>query len=373
MSDRPAVAGADQGGEQGTGAEQGAGAEQGVDRLGGTHFRLVVLAALLWGTGGVAGALLGQVAQFPAVVVAAARLTVAGAVLLAVLALTGRLPRLRERATLGRVVVVGVLAAVYQVAYFAAVERVSVSVATFVALGAAPVLVATATAVATRRRPSAAVTAALVLALVGLALLTAGPAPVPGPGLAGAAAAGDPGTGAAGAQGVAEGAMAARTAGTWAGLALALLAAAAFATMTVLNRRPVPGLSPVAMTGVSFTVGGALLLPWALGVAPAASAVPGRGWVLVAFLGVVPTAAAYAAYFTGLRRVPATRAALVSLLEPATAAVAAALLLGDRLGPVGVLGGALLVVATVVVRPRREQDGVPAHGPASPTMDAGLR
>ena len=55
------------------------------------------------------------------------------------------------------------------------------------------------------------------------------------------------------------------------------------------------------------------------------SALPGdaEGWVLLAYLAVVPTAAAYSAYFTGLRGVPATTAALLALLEPLTATIGA--------------------------------------------------
>ncbi|MBX9246918.1 DMT family transporter, partial [Actinotalea ferrariae] len=146
--------------------------------------------------------------------------------------------------------------------------------------------------------------------------------------------------------------------GGLAGPLLALLAAATFAGVTLVNRRPVAGLAPVAMTGVSFVLGGLVLLPWALlggpptlgpGTAPDA----GRVVALVVFLAVVPTAAAWAAYFTGLRGVPATTASLVALLEPLTAAVGAAVLRGERIGPTGLLGAVALAAATLAVRPRR--------------------
>jgi DME family drug/metabolite transporter len=58
------------------------------------------------------------------------------------------------------------------------------------------------------------------------------------------------------------------------------------------------------------------------------------------------------AFLTGLRTVPATTAVLLSLLEPLTAAVLAAFVLGERLGPLGILGGAMLALAVVLVRPR---------------------
>jgi len=136
------------------------------------------------------------------------------------------------------------------------------------------------------------------------------------------------------------------------GVVLALAAAACFATMTLVNRRPVPGLAALPLTGWSFTCGGLLLVAttaWAGGFAVPSS---GTGWVLLAFLGLVPTAAAYGAYFTGLRTVPATTAALLALLEPLTAAVGAALLLGERLGPAGIAGGVALATAVALLRPR---------------------
>ncbi|MBO1750904.1 DMT family transporter [Actinotalea sp. BY-33] len=308
----------------------------------GTGFTLVLLGAVLWGTGGVTGASLGEAGDLPPVAVASVRLGVGGVALLALLALlravrgrTARpvplLPRTRQ--AVGRVALVGLLAAGYQAAYFAAVDLTSVSVATFVALGAAPVLVALSTALRRRRPPSARVLISLALALVGLGLLT-------------------------GAGGPSE-----RASGV--GLTLALGAASCFALLTLVNRRGVPGLGPLAMTGASFTVGGVLLAPVAvLGVVVAgpreglvldaggAGAGGGRLVLLVLFLGLVPTALAYAAYFSGLRTVPATTASLVALLEPVTAAVIAAVLLGERLGPAGVLGGLVLGLAVIAVRPR---------------------
>lgn len=295
------------------------------DRPAGSRggFPLVVLGALLWGTGGVAGTVLARETALPMLAVAAYRLLVGGGVLAAVLALTGRLRGLgATRPVVRRIVLTALLAAVYQAFYFVAVGVASVSVPTLVALGASPVLVAAATGVASRRRPAARVLVALGLALAGLVLLVGVPT---GP-------------------------------GATTGALLALVSAGAFATMTLLNSRPVPGLGPLPLTALSFTLGGVLLLPVAAAVGGGLALPPpgsaATGWLLLAFLGVVPTALAYGAYFTGLRGVPATTASVVALLEPLTGAVLAAVLLGDRLGLPGLVGGALLGAAVVVLRPR---------------------
>lgn len=288
-------------------------------------FLAVVVGALLWGTGGIAGSALAGDGGLPMVTVAAYRLTVGGGALLLVLVLAGRLRRLaRTGAVARRVLLTAVLAAGYQAAYFVAVGRSSVSLATVVALGAAPVLVAAATAALTRRLPSARTLVAVVLAVVGLVLLV---------GLSGGGV--DPVGGAV----------------------TALGAAAAFAALTIVNRTGVPGLDPLLLTALAFLAGGLLLVPVAvLGGGAVVPSAPSAWW-LVLYLGVVPTALAYAAYFTGLRAVPATTASLVALLEPLTAALLATVLLGERLGVGGVLGGLLLAAATVVVAPRRRRAG----------------
>ncbi|AEE46593.1 DMT family transporter [Cellulomonas fimi] len=319
-------------------------------------FALVAAAGVLWGTGGLAGAAAGDEGALPAVAVAAYRLLGGGVVLLvgALLldrsgpargsGLLGRVRALRPtRALVVRVTGTAVLAAAYQAAYFAAVERAGVATSTLVALGGAPVLVAAGTAVATRRAPSRRTVAAIVLALVGLLALVgtsggSGPAPL-------------------------------------AGAALALVSAASFAAMTGLGRREVPGASPAAVTGLAFTLGGILLAAVApvLGGGLAAPADP-DGWWLLGFLAVVPTAAAYGAYFTGLRSVPATTASLLALLEPLTASVGAVLLRDEPFGVGGVVGAVLLGAAVLTLRPR--SGGTPttmvgpghaAGQPAAPT------
>ncbi|HMO11740.1 MAG TPA: DMT family transporter, partial [Actinotalea sp.] len=71
---------------------------------------------------------------------------------------------------------------------------------------------------------------------------------------------------------------------------------------------------------------------------------------LVLWLGVGPTALAYAAYFAGLRSVPATSASVLALLEPLVATAGAAVLLAQRPGLPALAGGALLLTGIVVLR-----------------------
>jgi DME family drug/metabolite transporter len=73
---------------------------------------------------------------------------------------------------------------------------------------------------------------------------------------------------------------------------------------------------------------------------------------MVLYLGVVPSALAYAMYQRGLRHVPASTATILTLAEPLTAALLAWALFAERLTPVGLAGGALLLVSIVLLSRR---------------------
>lgn len=288
---------------------------------------LLVVAGVLWGCGGLIGAAFGAATGLAPVAVAAYRLGAGGALLAAWLLATRRRALLRwatlsptsravpSRAAVVRVVATGALAALFQASYFGALAHISVGLATFVAIGTAPLVVLVVERVRGHRAPGR-VVAGGGLALFGLALLVGAPASGPE---------------------------------ALVGAALAVVAGSGFGLMTLLAARPVAGLDPATTTGIGFLLGGLLLVPFAaaggaVGFAPTPTALG-----LLAALGVVPTALAYAAYFTGLRTAPAGVAALLALLEPLTAAGLAAAVLGERLTPVQLVGAALLTVALVLV------------------------
>jgi drug/metabolite transporter, DME family len=57
----------------------------------------------------------------------------------------------------------------------------------------------------------------------------------------------------------------------------------------------------------------------------------------------------YTLFFTGLKRVSASRAGIVSTFEPVVIAVGASLFLGEKLGPLQIVGVVLVLVAIVLV------------------------
>lgn len=272
----------------------------------------VALAGIAWGTGGAAGALLFQRSGLGSTAISFWRLF-GGAVWLAVACrLLGRRAIVHQfRAAPLRYVLSGAGLAVCQLGYFAAIPRVGIALSTVISLGAGPLFIA----LGARER----ITGALLLSLVGLAFLVS-----------------DSGGGEASA----------------AGIAFSLLSGAGYALTTLLNRDQ---QEPITSALLGFTVGAVLLLPLALAddITPASGS-----WPVLAYFGLVPTALAYALFYSGLRAIRASTAAVIALIEPLLAALIGVLAFHESLTPLSLVGAAVLLLA-VVVQARREQLGSP--------------
>jgi DME family drug/metabolite transporter len=277
----------------------------------------LVLSGLLWGTGGLIGTLFGQAAGVSPISVAAYRLLAGGGLLVAFLTLTGRRwPT--GRAVWTRITINALLSALFQGCYFAAIALTSVSLATLITIGGTPVIVAIVEQARGRRALGRTGVITLAMALAGLGLL----AGLPGGGFSEAA--------------------------VLAGTGMALLSAAGFAAVTLIGTSPVPGLDELTLNGFGFSLGGIALLPLAALLGGGLGFRPGLASAgLLAALGAGPTAVAYTLYFRGLRKAPASTAALLSLIEPLAAAVLAAVVLGDRLSATGIAGAVMLLAAVI--------------------------
>lgn len=285
-----------------------------VSTAGRSGLACLVGAGLLAGTGGLLGSLLHRATGLSPVAVATCRLTVGGLLLIAVLTATRR-PWPRDIVAWRRIGVIAVLAATVQVSFFGAVAASSVSLATLITIGMSPVVVALLEQVTGRRVLDRRRAATIAIALFGLILLVGAP----------------PDRADAG--------------GIFAGAAMALVSACAFATITVISARPVPGLDVMTTTGFGITGGAVLLIP-AAAISGFTFAPTPHSIALVAALGL-PTALAYTLYFRGLSQAGAGTAAVLALLEPLTGTILAAVILGERLTPTGLAGAAFLTAALV--------------------------
>lgn len=302
----------------------------------------VCLAGVLWGTGGLAVQLVRDHAPLSSLTISGWRTGLAALALVTVVLLRRRGPAVARllRSQPRQVAVVGVCTAAYQALYFAAVVAAGVTVATVVSLGLAPVLLTVRDAVRGRRRPRAVELGPVVVALVGLVLVST--APGHGGGAGGEA--------------------------PLLGVALALASGATYALATALGEPLARGHDPLVLTTATTAVGALGLVPLAVVVAVAAgepvlTADPvALGWLL--YLGVLTFALAYGLLYAGLRSTSSSAAVVATLLEPVTAGVVAALVLGERIGALGGLGMVLVLLAVAGLglrRAPRAEVPEPAH------------
>jgi drug/metabolite transporter (DMT)-like permease len=211
--------------------------------------------------------------------------------------------------------------------YFAALTRIDASLLSLL-LYTFPAIVAAAAVALGRERMTRRRAAALVLASSGLALVVAGA-----------------GTGALDGLGAALGLGAA-----------CVYSAYILVSQGVAGRMRPTVLSAIVCTGAaaSLTVGAA-----ALGeLRPGALTAAGWGWLTC--LGAISTVAAISLFFAGLRRVGPTTASILSTVEPPVTVLLAAIVFGEVLRPVQLLGGALVLSAVPVLHARLRRRARPA-------------
>jgi len=257
------------------------------------------------------------------------RVAFAGLTLLTYLVARGRLrevltlPRRRVFALMG----MGALLTLNWVLFFTAISLTDVAVAVLLAY-CGPVFVAALTPVVTREPFDRRVVLPLALALGGVAVIV---------NPAGAAFDGN--------QAVV-------------GAGLAFASAVTYAVLVLNAKRLLQGIPATVYMVIEYGTACMLLLPVVLcSDGPSAP----REWLSLAALGVVNTALTGFLFLSALRRARADHAAIITYAEPVSAVVIAALVLGEPLTAATVLGGALVVVAGIIVS--RLRTGVTVEGP----------
>lgn len=277
----------------------------------------ISLAGVLWGTGGLAVQLIRDVEPMSVLVLSAYRMLIAALVLGVAVLIARRGAQLaalvRDRP--GQVVVVGCGTASYQALYFGSVITAGVTVATVIALGLAPVLLTITDAIAARQLVSPRKLLVLATALTGLVLVSGFGGDI-GPrfGL---------------------------------GVFLAVASGATYAATIALGRPLAQRVEPLTLTTATTTVGALVLLPVAAVAGAEGPLVTSDPSVIAGllYLGIFTMALAYVLLYAGLRTTSGSVAVVASLLEPVTAAVAAAVILDERLGVAGIMGTAMILLA----------------------------
>ena len=131
---------------------------------------------------------------------------------------------------------------------------------------------------------------------------------------------------------------------------LVIAAAAAFASYNVLAKPLVSRHDPIAVTAAASLIGAVALIPLSSPGSLVHSGMPTADLVLVLYLGLVCTLAAYIAWTVALRRVDPSQAVSFVYAIPVVAVAISALLLGETVTPWLALGGGLVVGGVVVAR-----------------------
>jgi DME family drug/metabolite transporter len=292
-----------------------------------TGIALVMAAAALWATVGVAVQMTPEAAVLPDTVLAAARTGIAGVTLLAVwfLGARGRMADLRHLG-LKPLAIFALSSALFQVSLFRCFAELGVTVAVFLTVCLPPVLGSVWAAIRGAGAPSAAVATSLGLALAGVALVS----------LAG--------------QGQGHAIL------NLPGLMNGIIASVAFVAMSLsaaqLSRKAPAVLVAGAGLSLSSVLLGALVILSKVDLAPiggfAATSSVTLGLLL--YLGLLPTAMAYLCYCAGMARCRTPVVGLVaSMVEPFLAALLAFALIGERVTPATMAGCALLVAAMMLL------------------------
>jgi drug/metabolite transporter (DMT)-like permease len=244
------------------------------------------------------------------------RFAVAAALLVAIAAVTGALRGLPRRAIATGLLMGAVGYAAQAGLFFLALERMDASVLSLL-LYTYPAMVTVAAIVIGRERATARRGAALAVAGAGTALVLLG---------AGAGAL-DP-----------------------LGTAMGIGAALTYTAYILVGDRAVGGIPPLALAALVTTGATATFT-----VVAVASGGPGLGfgadgWAALVAIALISTVVAILAFFAGLSRVGPSAASILSTLEPPVTVALAALAFGESLAPVQLAGGALVLLAVVLLQ-----------------------
>ena len=136
------------------------------------------------------------------------------------------------------------------------------------------------------------------------------------------------------------------------GIFFGILAAFIYSVYILAGSRFPKDVTPTASTTV---ITSAAAVTYAVVVAVKGFHPPGTGmgWLAVVAIALVCTVLAILFFFEGLARVGAVRASVFSTVEPVFTVVLAAILLGEAITPMRVLGGTLIVGAVLLLARER--------------------
>jgi len=282
-------------------------------------FLLVVCASISWGTVGIANQALYSYGVTNALSLSFLRLAIATPLFFLVSWLRpgGSLRHIKPR-DFGVMMLMGCMMALSQACYVAAIPLAGVGISTLIAICVAPIIIAIFSTLITRERPSLPTFIALIAAVSGTMLL------------------------------VGTGARSGMDNISLIGIGLAFLSACGYAGFILCGRLLTHSYDAFQVSFVAFGTG-ALLLFVCASATRLVLVYPASGWLILLYLGCVPTALGYGLFQVGIRSLSATVASIVTMCEPLTAALLAWIFFHEELGLAGLLGAGLLLGAMVMI------------------------
>lgn len=135
-----------------------------------------------------------------------------------------------------------------------------------------------------------------------------------------------------------------------------------YALFSIFGKVALQRHHPLVTMACALLFGAVLLVPVVLvgegGVTPWWRTVSLTFWLL--FTGLLPTAASYALYTSGLQWLPAGRASIVATVEPVVGAVLGWWVFGETLSPVQLVGGGCILAAVLLLQGIGEREDSPS-------------
>ncbi len=131
------------------------------------------------------------------------------------------------------------------------------------------------------------------------------------------------------------------------GILFGLAAAALYSTVVMINKF-VKNLSPIETTFVQLSTAAVTMIPYILLTEDVTTFVfDNRSVIFTLIVGVFHTGIVYMIYFSSVQKIPAQTTAVFSYIDPVTAIILSAVVLGERLDAVQLIGTFLILAATL--------------------------
>jgi drug/metabolite transporter (DMT)-like permease len=132
------------------------------------------------------------------------------------------------------------------------------------------------------------------------------------------------------------------------GVVLAISAAAIYSVYIMVGTQVLKQVSTIQSSTVILAAAGVMsgLLMMGNGAHLPAT---GAGWAAIGSMALIATVLPVVTFLAGLERVGPTNAAMLSTLEPVVTVLLAAMLLGETLRPIALLGGGFILVAVLLL------------------------